>query len=164
VLIVLLALVGFLDELSFGERMFDLEMPVLGKGYKVDAVHDLLDFLPRWYQTLIWAVCLGVPVLILCRKMRIIADHGYRKRLVCGYPLKIYLPAIMVLLVAAIVIDDNEEFAAATVMDMPLFGQFIEELLELNAALMLLAWIAASLPRPAAGDASEMEHRDQSAD
>jgi len=36
------ALLGFLDELSFGERIFSLSMPTLS-GKKIDAVHDLVD-------------------------------------------------------------------------------------------------------------------------
>jgi hypothetical protein len=36
------ALVGFLDEISFGERLFDLSMPVVG-GVKFDAVHDVIE-------------------------------------------------------------------------------------------------------------------------
>ena len=33
-------LIAFLEELSYGERLFDIEMPVLS-GMKIDAVHDL---------------------------------------------------------------------------------------------------------------------------
>ena len=43
-LIAVLGAVGFLDELSFGERMFDLSMPVVA-GKKVDAVHDVVGIL-----------------------------------------------------------------------------------------------------------------------
>jgi hypothetical protein len=39
---ILAGLFGFLDELSFGERMLGFQPPVVG-GVKIDAVHDLLE-------------------------------------------------------------------------------------------------------------------------
>lgn len=36
------SLLGFLDEVSFGERLFSLSMPTLS-GKKIDAIHDLAD-------------------------------------------------------------------------------------------------------------------------
>ena len=35
----ILGLIGFLDEISFGERLFDLTMPVIYE-VKIDALHD----------------------------------------------------------------------------------------------------------------------------
>ena len=37
-----IALLGFLDEISFGERLFELKMPKAG-GTKIDGLHDLLN-------------------------------------------------------------------------------------------------------------------------
>lgn len=44
-------IIGCLDEISFGERLFGLTMPVL-YGEKIDGVHDLLDVGLRWLRDL----------------------------------------------------------------------------------------------------------------
>jgi hypothetical protein len=46
VLTVGIGVVGFLDELSFGERILGFEPPMVG-GVRIDAVHDLLQLLRR---------------------------------------------------------------------------------------------------------------------
>ena len=41
-----IALLGFLDEISFGERLFDLKMPKAG-GTQIDGLHDLLNMFKK---------------------------------------------------------------------------------------------------------------------
>lgn len=41
-LLLAIGLLGFLEEISYGERLFDLKMPVV-YGVKIDALHDLID-------------------------------------------------------------------------------------------------------------------------
>lgn len=66
----LVALVGFLDEISFGERWIEIKMPEL-LGVKIDGVHDLfymvainLDRAPRLHAIGFSAVCFIVFVWV----------------------------------------------------------------------------------------------------
>lgn len=136
ILLLALGLIGFLDELSFGERLFDLEMPVIG-GVEIDAVHDFTEFGLRLtlilitdYQLAFSLVLLGGLVLSIVAILKygnrfwtaVIADRHY--------PLYLVMFFFMVLIFSALSLDTGQY---------PFRGyQVVEECLELNAALALL--------------------------
>lgn len=128
----ILGLTGFLDELSFGERHFDFPMPTIA-GKKVDGIHDLVDMayemiLQKTSETaanLLLALVIMGLVGILVRYRREISVR------LSQHPPLPYLVLTVFLLVPAVLID------------MHLFGKsplhdFLEELLEFNVALSLI--------------------------
>lgn len=150
-LLPLLSLVGVLDELSFGERMFDLTMPTVA-GYKVDAIHDVLDFLPRWYQTLLWLTGITTVLAIVFRKTRLVSDSKYRDSLLLNaarrcmaYPLRVYPAVCFGLGLTALAFDADAKLAERTILGVPEFLRFLEELFETGVALTMCGWTVASL-------------------
>lgn len=66
--VALLGLVGFLDEISFGERIFDLTMPVV-LGVKVDAAHDFVAIFYLFLKDIfglygLVAIILGLGIIV----------------------------------------------------------------------------------------------------
>lgn len=133
--IVALGLLGFLDEISFGERLFGLTMPSVA-GMKVDAVHDFFALAIRTRAS--WAC----PGTISCHYAGSVAALAvfactwfFRHRVIAVLrqgrekPHWFLLVLFFLLLFAALIIDSHlvkNELVVA-----------MEEVLELNAALLL---------------------------
>lgn len=129
-------LLGFLDEISFGERLFDLAMPVLGDT-KIDAVHDVVEL------ALNQAAGLGsgqkqllVLILFCLLALAFVAILKHAGRLWGSIvtdrhlPLYVLLTGFVSLGCAALILDTGWfRFRGAVAL---------EEFFELNAALVLL--------------------------
>jgi hypothetical protein len=132
-----LGAIGFLDELSFGERHLGVSMPqVVGK--KLDGVHDLVDLT---YEITLRNSSETVANIILA--LAVVSLFGiflrYRREIARVSQQNPPLPYLLLCFFLLV---------PATLLDMHLFGKgplqdFLEELLELNVALcMLFAAIA----------------------
>ena len=132
-------LLGFLDEISFGERLFMLNMPIIG-GKKIDAVHDLFELGYKGIKILTHSHAIFVYLLILIGGGAIMAVTRvalkYRYKLIAiisnGYYKQTYILALFFasLVFAALIID------LGIIHNNALFT--LEELLEMNAAMALL--------------------------
>ncbi len=129
-------LIGCLEEISYGERFFDINMPTLG-GVKIDAIHDffglginLILSLATNNQVLILLVFLSGLVL------SIIAIRKYGKRYWDAAIVRQYYPSILVTLLFIVLIFSS------LMLDTDRFHfrgyKALEEFLELNAAVALL--------------------------
>ena len=131
-----LGLVGFLEEISFGERLFNLNMPMLGS-VKIDALHDFIDVGIILVPNLITDYQL--PALFLLLSMFILFIFvvlKYGKRFWGAfvdesyYPLNLVMFFFVVMAFLALLMD--AEF-------FPFKGDLaLEEIFEFNAALALL--------------------------
>ena len=133
--IVALGLLGFLDEISFGERLFGLTVPSIA-GIKIDAVHD---FFALAFKTRASWACPGTISCYYAGAVAALAVFActwfFRHRVIAGLrqlrekPHWFLLVLFLLLLFAALIIDlhlvHNELVFA------------MEEVLELNAALLL---------------------------
>ena len=144
IVVAVLALVGFLDEISFGGRIVGVEFPRY-YGVYFDGVHDVVTISFDWtfdqlgnllFLILFIAICAaGTLIFLWCRKH--LSQPGqlaeYLDEYFFGGLFCIFLPA-------AIVIDLH-------IVDWDHLG-LIEELLEMNAALVLLFYCAGKwIPR-----------------
>lgn len=144
IVVAVLALVGFLDEVSFGGRIIGVEFPRY-YGVYFDGVHDIVTISFDWafdqvgnllFLVLFIAICAaGTLVFFWCRKH--LSQPGqlaeYLDEYFFGGLFCIFLPV-------AIVIDLH-------IVDWDHLG-LIEELLEMNAALVLLFYCAGKwIPR-----------------
>ena len=130
-----LGLLGFLDEISFGERLFGLSMPFVA-GTKIDSAHDFVSLLYRtrgsWacpgemscYTTAIAGVLVLVAGTWLFRK-QIFTQYQKMQE----YPHWFLLLLFSGLIFIALIIDLGR-------IDSELLFAF-EEVIELNAALLL---------------------------
>ena len=137
-LVTSLGLLGFLDELSYGERIFGLKMPKIAK-IKLDAAHDVIDWL--YYEgPLVVARHRGLCLLGLVAAIVLISFGLIRLRhrlwdLACdrgNYPLYALLAFFVAFLACAVTIDLGILDPWST--DLPI----VEELLELSAAIALV--------------------------
>lgn len=153
-LITALGLIGLLDELSFGERIFGFSMPSIA-GVKIDGVHDLIRFPLRPLRQLLLtspsATIVVALVILVIAAVMLITAVSHRKKLCAWAGLMLVHPPYLAwsifatLIVVAILLDERiirfRNFA------------FLEELLEMNAALalMLVSWCTsrAITPQPA---------------
>lgn len=142
----LLGLLGFLDEISFGERAFGLDMPSVG-GNKIDGAHDLIfvawDMLRRFGNIAIY-VALGVGLGVATGS----AAWRFRAQ-VAGLPalMRRSLPLAFFALFAiflALAIPLDLEILAETDLT-----KAVEEMLEFHAALALMFSALAISPRRA---------------
>ena len=136
ILLAVLGLVGFLEEVSYGERLFGIDMPVVG-GMKVDALHDFLTIgvdlvlgLAGIYQLLILLALLGVIALSLPAIVKYVREHWDADVVHRYYPAYLIASLFIVLIFFAFVLDTNR-------FEFPGF-RALEECFELNAALALL--------------------------
>jgi hypothetical protein len=129
-------LIGFLDELSFGQRHLDLEMPVV-RDVELDAVHDVVQLLHRVLtEDLSPAVATVVVVAVVVAAL--LACVWLRRRAIPflhGNPPLVYAVFAAGFLVPALFID----LQFSHLID---YRMFLEELLELNAAV---SWLFVSL-------------------
>lgn len=131
----IISLVGFLDEISFGEMLFDLSMPTLA-GVKIDAVHDVVELAYMNIQTvpksLIALVCylfllaLWLTTRQLNRKWEAPAHKFVR---FCTNPSTFFILFFVFFISAAILIDLH------LFRSRLLFS--LEEVFEMNAAFAL---------------------------
>ena len=131
-----ISLLGFLDELSFGERLFNLKMPKFSR-VKIDGVHDLFD----WAYTVITRLWVSERIYVFLFALFVIAVliFGWLKY---RFKIKKILPKIydkppfilfsffVFLILIAMIID--LEIIEHEVLSL------IEELLEMNSAIALL--------------------------
>lgn len=131
--VTLLGLVGFLDEISFGERIFDLTMPVV-LDVKIDAAHDLVAIAYLFLKDIfglfgLVAIILGLGVaaggLYLYQQKYTLEDlTGNLFQTVPGQ----FLVLFLVFLFAATVIDLKEDYIPFVIA---------EELFEMFAGVSL---------------------------
>ncbi len=134
-----LGLLGFGDELSFGERLLSLDMPRI-RGLKVDGAHDFAEVVARGGRDAFRAAPLAVGLLVVA-SAAVCAALAWRFRdALVGFARALLATSPRVALLAA-----GGAVALATLIDLPLgifdheFIKATEELLELAAALLLLA-------------------------
>jgi hypothetical protein len=133
----LLCVLGFLDEISFGERIFDLEMPYV-YSVKLDAIHDVAMIM---YRVLEDHVGFGMTVGMLAAFILVLVAIAamYRRRFtpitetMRRYPTLVFVLLSITFAVCALMLDLVLDSVGG-----PRFVIFIEEMLELNAALALL--------------------------
>ena len=134
VLVAAAGLLGFLDEISFGGRIFGFS-PLQMSGVPIDAIHDLFALAYRKYSPLL----VGISVVLL------IASVGYWSKLTATARSIIRQPHSLLFLFSV------ASIAVALVIDLPLinYGPFVmlEELLEMHAAVALCL-CCFSLPKP----------------
>ena len=132
----LIGLLGFLEELSYGERIFDITMPQI-YDVKVDALHDLIrvglkileSHSSIWIRALL-VFLVGALIVVTIMKRRAIRSK-------IANTLQRYPAFRLVLLGTGLIIT-------SLVLDLPLTGKhhslfLLEELIEMNAALALVA-------------------------
>jgi len=134
----LICFIGFLDELSFGERIFNIKMPVI-YGEKIDSVHDFASVAYRgiennWNWFLFISVLVASSIAIL---LVILKYHKYFHRIpdiFKRYPLfRFVLISVGFMFIAALM-----DLEIISIGGHGRFSVFIEELCEMNAALALL--------------------------
>ena len=141
----LIGLIGLLDELSFGERIFHITMPTV-EGVKVDAVHDVVLLtgvaLKHHGNYLIYLLILAVGGLVTALTVPSALRNVHRLPDI----VKRYAPLRFLLLLAGFGV-------IATLIDLDIAKyqilQFVEELAEVNGALALLFASFAIASRPA---------------
>ena len=136
IILLVLGLLGFLDEISFGERLFAFNMPFIG-GVKIDAVHDF--FYLGWIVIKSFTHSSAIFVYLLIGGgaiMAVIVAFKYRYKLIAlisnGYYKQTYILALFFasLIFGAMIID------LEIVHNNALFA--LEESFEMNAAIALL--------------------------
>lgn len=153
-LVTALGLIGFLDELSFGERIFGFSMPSVA-GVKIDGVHDLVRLPLRPLRQLLLAsssaTAVAVLVILVIAAVLLITAVSHRERLrvwagsIMVHPPYLAWSIFATLIVVAILLDERIIRFRNLV--------FLEELLEMNAALALLlvSWCTSrAITRPPA--------------
>jgi hypothetical protein len=130
------SLLGFLDEISFGERLFHLDMPVI-RGVKIDAAHDIFYLVfkeilivssaHRYYAVLVILISLLIATLLLLKyRSNLLKIYNY----ITSAPPLILAMFFVLLVFLALIIDLH-------ILRSPVLFM-LEELFEMNAALALL--------------------------
>ena len=144
-LISAIGLLGFLDEVSYGERLFGLSMPEI-EGEPIDALHDfyevgyfqLFKIIPTYAITLyllLTSIAVGLLILLFIHKAKVWRELSMTQR----YPLYILMLLIVFLLVSALVIDflGSSSVRGYRVPALS-HGTLLEEMLEMNVGIGLL--------------------------
>lgn len=135
--VTILSLVGFLDELSFGERIFDIKMPII-RGVKIDAVHD---FLFLGYQlvgqkSIVLAIMILLPILLLAIGLILFGKKKVRlKELSYFFRNR---PHITFIVIFGILLIISQTLDLHIVKWKLQYWFVVEEVFELNAALALV--------------------------
>ncbi len=129
IIITLFGLIGFLEEISYGERIFNLNMPHYF-GVKFDAIHDLFHVASmELYELLGNSKIILISIFITVLIVLSLALLKYKNRLL-QHPYFLFLFLSFVL------------GFVASIIDLVLFDKkwlfLFEELLEMNAALALV--------------------------
>jgi hypothetical protein len=129
----LIAVLGGLDEIGWGERLFDLRMPVIADN-KINALHDLIDVARETYGRQYTVVRAGLFVGSVISVLRLALS--YREKIFRAISLVPRDPSYFawglftVLGTVAVFLDQ-----AFTVVG---YATFFEEMLEMNAAFVLI--------------------------
>ena len=145
ILIPTLGLICFLDELSFGERIFELAMPYIG-GVKIDGVHDFFTltfeiakrfgFLHSTFTHLIVGIVVGIVIVSFIYWSKIVNAMARISR----QPYYMFLLIFVVLGFLSLLID------LPLINYKPGFMSLLEEVFEMNAAIAL-CFLCLSLPK-----------------
>jgi len=129
----LIGLIGFLDEIDWGEQILSIAMPVI-RGHKINQLHDFIDLAREIFlaqgRIIKLSLFFGTVLLIM------VMAFPYREYIVRQIsavprePLHFTWALFVALGVAAVVLD--QEFTAVEI------AEFFEELLEMNAAFVLI--------------------------
>ncbi|MBD2101839.1 hypothetical protein [Leptolyngbya sp. FACHB-261] len=139
-----ISLIGLLDELSFGERLFKLHIPKI-YGFKIDSFHGLLDSVDHllhhsirhsnyllFFSLVIILCALGVGLVRLIKRYYPSVRSGMALQALQDYPPLKFLATALAFVFIATLID----FGLLGPHDFPPL-MFVEELFEMNAALSL---------------------------
>jgi len=125
------ALIGFLDEISFGERLFNLSMPVWG-GVQLDAVHDVVELVYKNISPGLILIAGGILASLgAALTLWVFAKNtgGIKPSQVLWSP-SFYFVLLFTFFIAAAVLIDLHLFRSRVLFS-------LEEVFELNAALAL---------------------------
>jgi hypothetical protein len=142
VAIPLVGLIGFLDELSFGERLFDFTPPT-ANGIRVDAAHDLLSvvykywsYMPKRGNYLLFACVLFSALLLGFVAFR------YKKYLTFNYLQNLFNNLSSKYAPTRFLFASVLFVSLALIIDLEIihhdFVFFLEELFEMNSGLSLM--------------------------
>ena len=138
IIVMALGLLGFLDELSFGQRIFDLQVPYIF-GFPLDAAHDIvaitIKLIKQYLLVSTLLLTIAIFALTYLARNKIPYAVGILKSLLFDRSYVI-LSFFGVYLFIAIAIE--EIFRNLHVPALAKFLHPLEEVLELNAALALL--------------------------
>ena len=140
IMAVTLGLIEFMDEISFGARLFGFQPPRLYGGGELDGLHDLLilafrlvrDFMPN----LGWGL-LGLAFLV---SFSIFAARKWLARLLSGAKSALADHVLLAMHVALLGLSQLIDVATTSRA-----MSAVEELLELNAAVVLAFYVAQHL-------------------
>lgn len=128
-----LGFLGFLDEISFGERVFDFSYPS-AMNWQIDSAHDLVAVAYRFFESIFGYY--GLIALVVGTVIAVIAIYLYQQKYslidLIGNTHKTlpgkYLILFSIFLAVAVLVDLKEHTASRAV---------IEEMLEMYAAIAL---------------------------
>ena len=131
-------LLGFLDEMSFGERMIGFEAPVVG-GVKIDAAHDLAQLARRILDHAFDAPVLTALALAACLLVAALALRAAMRRRPPPHA------GLIVAAVACVTAAQSFDLHLPFLRHDVLSATYLEESLELASGLFLLAfgWLCA---------------------
>jgi hypothetical protein len=128
-----IGLLGFLEELSYGERIFKFKTPLIYNEY-FDALHDLLPIAVNYLQLHATFLLFVLPVLFFVLIAVVMLKY---RRYIPGIPefISSYPPTGFFLIAAGMIL-----FAQVYDLNLvkPDFAKLIEELFEMNGSLALL--------------------------
>ena len=134
IFVLVVGLIGFLDELSFGERIFGFAMPSIGR-VKIDAIHDFFDLAYR-YRSYSYPLT-GIGGIL------IVTLVSYWVKLMLRHPSKGLGPHYVLLMFFAALVFSASVIDLEIVKYPPLF--VLEEIFEMNAGIALV-FCCLSLP------------------
>lgn len=131
----LLALLAFLDELSFGQRLFNLEAPKLC-GYTIDAIHDLPEVGLHQLKSFFYPHQLtAFFFLFFSASLALLLLFRFRTELLRLLRLKTYKDCYLYQTLAGFLMCIALSLDIVSTL---LFPKVLEELFEMNAALAVL--------------------------
>ena len=135
ILLLVFGTIGFLDELSFGERLFDLEMPELA-GVKIDALHDFFNLtLTLIFKLISHDQIFALLLILIGFVLSILGILKYGKRIWYAsikdgsFQVSLIMLMFIAFIFSALLLDAEL---------LPFWGsRALEEMFELNAAMAL---------------------------
>jgi hypothetical protein len=136
-IVTILAIFGFFDELSFGERLFDIKMPNL-YGIKIDGIHDFfeLGFILADKNILVFAIITLISLLCVFTVIVVIKKRRITPQKIYFYfkkePTNGFLFFFGILVFFSLIVDCN------IISWQNGYRVVLEEVSEMNAALALV--------------------------
>ena len=133
----ILGLIGFLDEISFGRRLFPIPMPK-AHGLTIDGVHDLLHLLKNITRTNLTYHPVGTYIVISLSTLFVVCAWYKTKIIrqrVINLLVKYEIRDLALVMISCIVLSQVIDTFRWTIID-PYIA--VEECLELTAAVALL--------------------------